>query len=380
MSTAQLPTDFDPYTQEFILLASDGSSFTTTMGEINFLRQYGIRIAINWATQIGACGILLLVLLLLTKREKRNSSIFIMNALCLILNTIRSILQCLWLTTSFFHPYALVSGDFSRVTASDRANSIASNTLMLILVACILVSLSMQVWVVSITAQRLQRWIIMSITTLVALIAIGYRFAVTVISNMQTMRDESMMAYSGYVTGMNITFAVSVWVYSCVFTFKLGHALLERKRLRMTQFGPMQIIFIMGCQTMIIPAIFTSLNFYDSVPELASQSTTIICIFLPLSAIWAGLVTNDANIGARGADSHQRLFKHQFYRTPLSTNTSPSSYGEKTSLTTSTMIGSGKEPESPGNSGYHQTKDSVNNGIYMHREWNVETGEASQQV
>lgn len=256
MSTTQLPEGFDPYTQEFVLIAPDGSNFTTSMGQIDFLRQYGIRIAINWATQIGACGILLLVLLLLTRREKRNSSIFIINALCLVLNIIRSLLQCIWLTTSWYHPFALVADDFSHITPSDRANTIASNTTMLLLTICILVSLSLQVWVVSITAKPLQKWITMGATSTVAIIAIGYRFAVTVLSNIQAMQDGTMVKYDRYVTGMNITFAVAVWVYSCVFTFKLGHALLERKRLRMTQFGPMQIIFIMGCQTMIIPGRF----------------------------------------------------------------------------------------------------------------------------
>lgn len=243
----------DVFTQKFLLRTASNETFSTDMGEIDFMRQYGIRIAINWASQIGASIILLLVLLLLTRREKRNSSIFIMNGLCLVLNTIRSILQCVWLTTPFYHPYTLVANDFSRVTNADRAITVASNTVTLLLVSSIMVSLSLQVWVVCITAKPLQKLLIMGITSVVALVAIGYRFAVVVISNKQTMKDENMGAYSGLVTDMNITFAVAVWLYCVIFTFKLGHALLERKRLRMTQFGPMQIIFIMGCQTMVIP-------------------------------------------------------------------------------------------------------------------------------
>ena len=223
------------------------------MAEIDFMRQYGIRIAINWASQIGASFILLLVLFLLTRRDKRNSWIFTMNALCLVLNAIRSILQSVWLTTDFYHPFALVANDFSRVTNADRGITIASNTIMLVLVTCIMISLSLQVWVVCITAKPIQRLIVMVATSVAALVAIGYRFAVTIISNKQTMKDDNMSAYTGLTTNMYIAFAVAVWIYCAIFTFKLGHALLERKRLRMTQFGPMQIIFIMGCQTMIIP-------------------------------------------------------------------------------------------------------------------------------
>lgn len=248
-----LPRPEDVYTQQFVLYAPDGSQFTTSMDEIDWLRHFGVRVAINWATQIGASIILLLVLLLLTRREKRNSSIFIMNGLCLVLNTIRSILQCVYLTTPFFHPYAMVASDFSRVTPANRAVTIASNTMTLLLATSIMVSLSLQVWVVSITAKPLHKWIIMSVTSLTAAVAIGYRFAVTIISNKQTLKDEGMEQYNGLVNDMYITFAVAVWAYCAVFTFKLGHALLARKRLRMTQFGPMQIIFIMGCQTMVIP-------------------------------------------------------------------------------------------------------------------------------
>ncbi|KAL1593388.1 pheromone alpha factor receptor [Paraconiothyrium brasiliense] len=123
-------------------------------------------------------------------------------------------------------------------------------------------------------------------------------------------------------------------------------------------------------------AIFTCLNFYDEVPELASQSITVICIFLPLSAIWAGLVASDSSVGGSGPDSHQRLFKNEFYR---SSSTSTKGYGEKSHLTGNTF-GSGKEPESPRSHHYHQTKDSVDNGIYMQKEWHVEAGEPSELV
>ncbi|KAK7186109.1 hypothetical protein DPSP01_000708 [Paraphaeosphaeria sporulosa] len=366
-----LPRPEDVYSQEFVLYAPDGSQFTISMVEIDWLRHFGVRIAINWATQIGASVTLLLVLLLLTRRDKRKSSIFIMNALCLVLNAIRSILQCVYLTTPYFHPYAVIANDYTRVTPAHRAISVVSNTITLILVVSILVSLSLQVWVVCITAKPLQKWIIMGGTSLTAIVAIGYRFAVMSISNKQTMKDESMEAYDGLVNDMYITFAVAVWAYCAVFTFKLGHALLERKRLRMTQFGPMQIIFIMGCQTMVIPAIFTCLNFYDAVPELASQSITVICIFLPLSAIWAGLVASDSSVGSSGPDSHQRLFKNEFARSSSTT------YGDRSHLTGNTF-GSGKEPENPRGHHYHQTKDSVDNGIYMQKEWHVEAAEGGQ--
>ena len=116
-----------------------------------------------------------------------------------------------------------------------------------------MVSLSLQVWVVCITLQPLHKYAIMSATALVALVAIGFRFALAVIDSYQTMNQETMASYNHLLIKMQISQTVAVWFYSCVFTFKLGQAILQRKRLNMRQFGPMQIIFIMGCQTMIIP-------------------------------------------------------------------------------------------------------------------------------
>ncbi|KAF1972574.1 hypothetical protein BU23DRAFT_160788 [Bimuria novae-zelandiae CBS 107.79] len=371
MST--LPRPDNPYTQDFVLYGPDGNQFNASMAQVDYFRQYGIRVAINWATQIGASVTLLLVLLLLTRREKRNSSIFIINGLCLVLNTIRSILQCVWLTSPFYEPYALLSSDFSHVTNTERGTMVVSSTITLLLVIAIMASLSFQVWVACVTASPLQKLIIMGITSVVALVAVGYRFAITVISNAQTMKDGDMTEYSPIVKHATITFAVAVWVYCAVFTCKLGHALLERKRLRMTQFGPMQIIFIMGCQTMVIPAIFTSLTFTERVPEISSQSMTIICIFLPLSAMWAGLFASDTNVASGGPDAHQRLFKDEFFR---SSTASTNPYADKCHPQHGTF-GNGKGRESPMGHHYHQ-RDSTDHGIYMQKDWHVETGEPSE--
>ncbi|PVH91933.1 hypothetical protein DM02DRAFT_544792 [Periconia macrospinosa] len=379
MAESSVDPNLDRWNQDFTLIGPDGKPFVTNMAEFDFMRQWGIRVAINWASQIGASGILLFVLLLLTKREKRKSSIFIINALCLILNTTRSVLQCVWLTTDYYHPYSVVANDYSRVSALDEGNTIASNTILLILVILIMVSLSLQVWVVCITLKPLHKFLIMGGTTLVALVAIGFRFAVAIIDNIQTKKQETMKPYTSLIMNMHITQAVAVWVYSCIFTFKLGQAILQRKRMNMTQFGPMQIIFIMGCQTMIVPAIFTSLQFYESVPELASQSYTIICIFLPLSAIWAGLVTRDGSIGSDGADGHQRLLRDQFYRTPTSSVNNSKLVEKQLKPTYSIGSSSGKGAESPVmmRASPQQGKSEGAHAIYVDRDWSVDEGEAS---
>jgi len=102
---------------------------------------------------------------------------------------------------------------------------------------------------------------------------------------------------------------------------------------------------------------------------------------MPLSAIWAGVVSSDANIGSRGADAHQRLFKDQFYRSP-SVNTNDNRFSEKGStVTASTYNGSTKDPESPRTARHaSQRNNSIDHAIYVNRDWTVEADEASCQT
>ncbi|KAF2005666.1 hypothetical protein P154DRAFT_570966 [Amniculicola lignicola CBS 123094] len=381
-----VPPDFDPLSQTFTLLLPDGTPFNASMADVQYLVTSSVRTSINYGTQIGTSIILLLVLLLLTRRDKRRSALFIMNALCLAINAIRSILQVVYFDSNWWNVYTLLSGDYSRVTSMDRANSIASNTLTLLLVICILISLSMQVWVVCTTTPMIQRIAIMSMTTAIALIAIGYRFALVIINNARIADNSGIADKVGLQKTVVIVQTVAIWVYCAIFTFKLGHALIQRRRLGMTQFGPMQIIFIMGCQTMIIPAIFSILQFCYSDLEFSTQTLTMVCIFLPLSAIWAGVVVNDATLGSSGADSHQMLLRGQFGRSPHSSPT-PSrlrhayGHGEKYTTATSMYSHAGKEPESPATqSSFVRAKQEVDGGIMVDRAWQVEKGEASNAV
>ena len=248
-----MPDHFNPYTQSFTLRLANGELFQADLTMIEFLRQWGIRLALNYGTQVGASILLLVVLVVLTRHEKRKSSIFVMNVLCLFFNATRVIVQCLYLTGGWFSPYPSITSDYTFISSTDIANTVAANTLTMVVYICIMISLNMQVWVVCITTQKLQRFLIMSITAAIALAALGLRFAVTIISSIQTMNSRGMGDYQTLLSATTIVTTIAIWAYCVVFTVKLGFALLQRKRLGMTQFGPMQIIFIMGCQTMIIP-------------------------------------------------------------------------------------------------------------------------------
>ncbi|KAL5119879.1 pheromone alpha factor receptor [Pleosporales sp. CAS-2024a] len=315
---------FDPSSQDFTLIKSDGGNTTVSLQQVNEYRLYTARLSLAYGAQLGATLLLLLVLFLLTRAEKRKSGIFTVNALCLIANSIRCILLSCYVTSTLWHPYTQLVEDTSHVSMTDVHTSVAASVFTLIVTVLIMISLSVQVWVVCITTSRVQRYVIMGATTVTSLVAVGYKAAFVISSVMQTLNGQNGNAYLDVVLQSYITQAVAIWLYSCVFTYKLGYAIIQRRRLNMPAFGPMQIIFIMGCQTMIIPAIFTGLQFCQNVEELGMITPTVVCIFLPLSAIWAGVV-NEKVVGSAGPNAHHHLIHGEFYR-----SASTSSYGAST--------------------------------------------------
>jgi hypothetical protein len=253
MENSTLTPDFDAWLQNVILVKTDGSTIELNLAAFDWFRMYTARIAINYGTQVGASIILLTVLLLLTRSEKRKSCLFITNALCLMVNIIRMVLCCCFTTSTIWNPFTQLTNNYAQVTERDLATAAAADVFAFLLSILIMVSLSLQVWVVCITTVPVQRYIIMSVTGLVACVAVGFRAAFTIINIRETSHHRTIEAYPILVPATAISQAVSICVYSCVFTYKLGHAIMQRRKLKMTQFGPMQVVFIMGCQTMFIP-------------------------------------------------------------------------------------------------------------------------------
>jgi pheromone alpha factor receptor len=167
MDPMAAPQEFDLFTQPFNITLPDGSIRMYSMQVLDESRIFIARLAINYGAQVGATIMLLLVLMLLTRSEKRKAKIFIINASCLVINTIRCILLTCYTTSPMFNPYAQLSGDWSRITTGDLATTITASIFTLIVTILVMVSLSMQVWVVCVTTAPVQRYIIMAATTLV---------------------------------------------------------------------------------------------------------------------------------------------------------------------------------------------------------------------
>ncbi|KAL8676718.1 MAG: hypothetical protein Q9186_006784 [Xanthomendoza sp. 1 TL-2023] len=346
-------TTFDPFSQSFTLRLRDGTPFEVSMADLDEFVLYGLQISINYAAQLGASLLFLIVLLLLTKPDKRSSPIFIINIVALTLNFLRNLLQCLYYTGPFSEAYAYFAVDYSRVSPSDFANQVAITVLTLILLVCVETSLLLQVRVVCVIVRRAYRQMIFGVSALVAGLAIGFRLAFCIVNSKYILSLAVTQPLRQLASATNITTSISICWFCLVFVIKLGFAIDQRKKLGVGSFGPMQIIFIMGCQTLIIPAIFSIIEYIVHLPSMDSNVLTLVTIFLPLSSLWASasldhrpkkptvepkshgrfLGSNDT------ASTTGPLIDEKFLIVPLS----------PAKTTTTTTITSQSNPSSPGN-------------------------------
>jgi len=286
---------FDPFSQIFTLLLSDGTPFNVSIPDLDDFIQYNVQICINYSAQLGASVALLVVLLLLTKSEKRRAPIFILNSLSLALNTIRNVLQCLYFTGPFSETYAYLAQDYSRVPHSPYATSIAGNVLTLMLLICLELSLVLQTQVVCVTLREIHRHCILGCSISIALLAVGFRFALVVENSKYILAAQNFSSFEWLGSATNITASTSICFFCVIFVAKLGLALNARRKLGLRQFGPMQIIFIMGCQTLVIPGTCETHTIhtphrqrsYLQLTSLPFQPSSPSCNTSPISPKWA---------------------------------------------------------------------------------------------
>ncbi|KAJ5793434.1 Pheromone receptor 2 [Penicillium paradoxum] len=279
---------FDPFQQNVTFRHRDGFELEVSVAALDAFVMYNVRACINYGCQFGASLTLLVILLLLTHSDKRRSSVFILNGMALFLNSIRLLFQVIHFSTRFEQVYPYVSGDYSSVPTSAYAISIVAVIFTTLVIVCIEVSLVIQVHVVCSTIPRRYRHIILVLSILIALVPIGFRFA-WMVENCSAIMSLSHVSHAWWIeSATNICLTISICFFCVTFVTKLGFAIKQRHRLGVREFGPMKVIFVMGCQTMVIPAIFSIMQYYVVVPELPSNVVTLVVISLPLSSIWAG--------------------------------------------------------------------------------------------
>lgn len=246
------------WNQNVTMHHADGRPLTLPLEAMDDVVQYCIRICINYGSQLGASIVLFVVLLLLTKPDKRNSAVFWLNALALLSNIARLVCQIVFFTTPFVKIYPYFTHDYTGVPMSAFANSVLGAVFVFFVVVFMEVSLVLQVQVVCSTFRRLYRRVLLAGSVLMALAPIALRLMLTVVSSEHAITLVPLGVYSNLESTTNIVVTVSICFFCTIFVVKLGFAIKLRKKLGVREFGPMKAILVMGCQTMVIPGSFKS--------------------------------------------------------------------------------------------------------------------------
>ena len=255
----QINPAFDPWNQLVNITWPDGTTTVSVpLHDVMALQRSAVYQAISGGLQTGAAFLLLIVLLLVTNKEKRRSWVFILNVLALVFTIGRGVISFAVFDGPFFNFYRWILRYYDG-TDDAKAVSAAGEVVTFLITVTIEMSLVLQVRIVCCNLTALQQLGINMLNMLVAFVVSALRFSLMVLNiawaiegiEQQTLRQFEMV--STLASAANITLVISIGISSVIFCAKLAFAIRSRRSMGMTQFGPMQIIFIMGCQTMCTP-------------------------------------------------------------------------------------------------------------------------------
>lgn len=138
---------FNPTNQTSYILAPNGAAtipFSTSAITTRYLNATSL--SILYGTQIGACFIMLAVMLAMTPRVRFRRLPTLINLAALVLNTIRMVLLAVFFTSSFLNFFVLASGSVRYVEPSAFNVSAAATALSTPVTVLILAALFVQAW------------------------------------------------------------------------------------------------------------------------------------------------------------------------------------------------------------------------------------------
>ncbi|KAI5302215.1 serine/threonine-protein kinase bud32 [Ascosphaera pollenicola] len=262
-----------------------------TVGDLGFFFRQQSLYEVMYGVQLGATFIVFLMVVFLTRRSQRKTWVFRFNALALFVNVARLISLILPNFTGLADPYSNASNDLQLTIPS-----VVAILLMELWTCCLLVcfcyaSLFLQARSLSNTMWGWKRTCFICMNWFVAIVPPAVRFIVSIPETIDIVRDthKTPSWLDPFTMGL---FAFGTSYHAMLFVVKLGYAIWARRKLGLKQFKPTQIVFIMFCQTMVLPALFAGLEY--GLPEgnlYNTLSYTLLSCFLPLTSFWAGVMS-----------------------------------------------------------------------------------------
>jgi pheromone alpha factor receptor len=240
--------------QPFNLTGLDGTPQTLSLADVS---AYNYAIAVGGVTNgfmVGFGAMLVIVLILLTDSKKLSRPIIVLNIISLLLFSTRSLLECIGWTQQFNYGVGeIFLGAVAQYGGNPYWVGIVEALIQPFLYATILTSLILQVRVVFGPEPRARKIIttgLCAVAGVLEVLVIVYNIYVLI-----ALAEQNLNAYNPpwLYPATKILFLVFLGLSSVIFLYKLAITIRMRRRLGLTKFGPLQILFIMSAQCLVVP-------------------------------------------------------------------------------------------------------------------------------
>jgi pheromone alpha factor receptor len=230
-----------------------------------------------------------------------KSTMFMLTMVSLWITMIQTILFLVYIYSPFRELATTFTYSYASLTVSDLNVSIAASCFEVLSVISILVTLLYQVQSIFKDGNIIIYWVAFIIVVGGGCVPTCMIWLWALVVNVTILVNPDISIYPKNPWVVDATapsFAATIVLVCFVLNAKLLYAIIRRKQLGLTQFDATQIFFISFAQTMVIPAVFTIIDFTmpSSVPTgFGALTTLLVVISLPMTGIWAKFRVNAPN-------------------------------------------------------------------------------------
>ncbi|KAB5571834.1 fungal pheromone mating factor STE2 GPCR-domain-containing protein [Coniochaeta sp. 2T2.1] len=286
---------FDVLSQNITLIGPDGVTQTDVpIARLNKAYRARFAIEVNYGSQIGACIIMLLVYILMTPRAKLRRIPTIINIVALLTAIVHTVLIAWFPMSMWYEFYTVWSHDLTHVPAQDYRTSVAATATSIPLCIAIEAALWVQAWTMIQLWPDMYKWPATILSVLVTLLAVGFKFADTVMQCLFTVLLDYQQVL--WVRKVDLAFmSASVFWFCFLFNVRLAIHMIQNRSILPSVKGmsAMEILVLTNAVLMCIPACFAGLEYGQwAAFEFGSLTATSVVIVLPLGTLAAQRIAN----------------------------------------------------------------------------------------
>ncbi|TLS27484.1 hypothetical protein PpBr36_05443, partial [Pyricularia pennisetigena] len=285
----------DPRFQTITILTPSltGSGFDqveTTPAEISSVYFLAFNTAIGYSAQIGACFIMLLVLLTMTAKARFARIPTVINTAALVVSIIRCTLLVVFFTSTMMEFYTVFSDDFSYVHPNDVRRSVAATVFAPLQLALVEAALMVQAWAMVELWPRTWKVSGIAFSLLLASVTVAFKCASAAITVKSALEPLDPRPYL-WIRQTDLAFTTAMVTWFCfLFNVRLVMHMWQNRSILPTVKGlsPMEVLVMANGLLMVFPVLFAGLYYGDFGQfESASLTITSVVLVLPLGTLVA---------------------------------------------------------------------------------------------